>query len=316
MRAVEITSYGGPGVLRVVEIPKPDVRDGEVLVRVAAAGVSHADVMQRQGSYPPPPGAPEILGLECAGTLDGKPVCALLAGGGYAEYVAVPREQVLPIPERWTAIEAATLPENMFTVYDNLFNRARFVRGESILVHGGTSGIGSTAIMLARAFGASFIAATAGSPEKCDAVLRFGAHLAIDYKKEDFVQRVLDATENRGVDIVIDIVGGDYIARDLQALALDGRIVVLASPAGSNVQIDLGVMARKRAFVMGSSLRARTPAQKGEIARALRQRVWPLLPSKDPIRPVVDSVFPFVRAGEAHERMEASAHIGKIVLVP
>lgn len=316
MRAVEITSYGGPGVLRVAEVPKPDLRDGEVLVKVAASGVSHADVMQRQGTYPPPPGASGILGLECAGTVDGEPVCALLAGGGYAEYVAVPREQVLPVPERWTAIEAATLPENMFTVYDNLFNRAQFARGERILVHGGTSGIGSTAIMLARAFGASFVAATAGSPDKCDALVRFGADLAIDYKKEDFVQRVLDATQNRGVDVVIDIVGGDYIARDLQALAPDGRIVTLASPNGSSVQIDLGAMTRKRAYLLGSSLRTRTPAQKGEIARALRLRVWPLLPAKDTIRPVVDSVFPFVRAGEAHERMEASAHIGKIVLVP
>ncbi len=318
MRAVEISTPGGPEVLRVVERPKPEPKAGEVLIEVRAAGVSHADVMQRKGSYPPPPGVTDIPGLECAGVLavTGEPVCALLAGGGYQEYVAVPREQVLPVPDGWSFVEAATLPENVFTVYDNLVTRAHFARGESILIHGGTSGIGSTAIMLAKAFGASFIAGTAGSDQKCAAMLSFGADVAMNYKEQDFVEQIMHATSGRGVDVIIDIVGGDYIERGLKALAFDGRIVVISAPRGTHVHVDLAFMMKKRTSISSSSLRARTPEQKGAIAKELLQHVWPLLPAKDPIRPLVDSVFSFDEARLAHERLEASAHIGKIVLVP
>lgn len=294
----------------------PVPKTGEVLVAIRAAGVSHADVMQRAGNYPPPAGASDILGLECAGVLEetGERVCALMSGGGYAEYAAVPREQVLPVPEGWSFIEAATLPENMFTVYDNLFTRGRFTSGESILVHGGTSGIGSTAIMLGKAFGASFIAATAGSQQKCRACIDLGADLAIDYTSTDFVAAVRSATKERGVDVIVDIVGGDYLGRDLDALAPDGRIVCLATPRGREASIDLGKLLTRRAGIAGSSLRARTPQQKGAIRELLRQNVWPLLPAKDPIRPVVDSVYTLEEAAAAHERLERSVHIGKIVL--
>ncbi|HET7814560.1 MAG TPA: NAD(P)H-quinone oxidoreductase [Candidatus Baltobacteraceae bacterium] len=316
MRAVEISKYGPPDVLRVVDRPQPVVREGEVLIRVAAAGVSHADVMQRQGSYPPPKGASDIPGLECAGTLadTGDPVCALLTGGGYAEYVAVPWVQVLPVPQGWTMVEAACLPENMFTVYDNLITRARFQRGESLLVHGGTSGIGSTAIMMAKAFGASMVIATAGSAEKCAAAKSFGADAAINYNEEDFVARVNDLTNGRGVDAIVDIVGGQYIARDLQCIAPDGRIVSLATGGGNEPTIDLRLVLQRRAAIMGSSLRARPPELKAPIAQALLKNVWPLLPAKTTIKPLVDSTFPLEKAAEAHKRMEASSHIGKIVL--
>jgi NADPH2:quinone reductase len=317
MRAVEISEPGGPQVLRIVERPVPQPREGEVLVRVKAAGVSRADTLQRQGKYPPPAGASDIPGLEVAGVIEetGEPVCALLTGGGYAEYVAVPREQILPIPETWSFVEAATLPENTFTVYDNLFTRARFTQGQSVLVHGGSSGIGSTAIMLAKAFGASFIAASAGSDEKCMFCRSIGAELAINYRTTDFAAATLRATGGRGVDIVLDIVGGDYIPRDLQTLAPDGRVVCIATPRGSQIEIDLSVMMRKRATVLASSLRGRSVQEKGEIAQRLLRGVWPKLPAKDPIRPVVDSRFPLENAAGAHRRMEASEHAGKIVLV-
>ncbi len=316
MRAVEISSPGGPDALCVVERPMPVPGPGEVLVRIAAAGVSHADLMQREGKYPPPPGASDIPGLEAAGTLEetGESVCVLLTGGGYAEFAAVPREQVLPVPQNWSLVEAATLPENVFTVYDNLVTRARLRKGERVLVHGGTSGIGSTAIMLAKAFGASFIAATAGSDEKCKACLDLGADRAIDYKSEDFVLAVKDATGGRGVDVIIDIVGGDYIARDLQSLAQDGRIVCLATPAGAQVTINFGKMLERRATIMGSSLRARSPQQKDLIAGELLKHVWPLLPARTPIRPLIDSTFTLEEAAAAHRRLESSMHIGKIVL--
>jgi putative PIG3 family NAD(P)H quinone oxidoreductase len=317
MRAVEISQPGEPEVLRVVERPKPVARDGEVLIAVRAAGVSRADAMQRRGLYPPPPGAPDIPGLEVSGVVEGtgERVCALLTGGGYAEYAAVPRDHVLPIPENWNFVEAATLPENMFTVYDNVFTRARLREGERILVHGGSSGIGTTAIMLAKAFGASFIAATAGTPEKCDACRRLGADLAVDYKTHDFVSEVKSATGGRGVDVILDIVGGDYIARDLDALAPDGRVVCIATPRGRSTEINLGVLMQRRAALMGSALRGRSVQQKAEIAMRLRRDVWPLLPARDPIRPVVDSTFPLPDAAAAHRRLEESAHVGKIVLV-
>ncbi len=317
MRVVEITTPGGPEVLRVVERPKPAAQPGEVLIAVEAAGVSHADVMQRGGTYPPPPGASEVPGLEVAGIDEatGERVCALVTGGGYGEYVAVPREQVLPIPEGWTFVEAAGLPENMFTVYDNLFTRAHLQRGERVLVHGGSSGIGTTAIMLAKAFGAAFIATTAGSDAKCAACREFGADLAVNYKTSDFVTEVRNATAGAGVDVVFDIVGGDYIARDFDALAADGRIVCIAAPLGRSVDLDLGRLMQKRAAIMGSSLRARTPAQKGMIAAELLKYVWPKLPERSVIRPAIDSTFPLEDAAAAHRRLEESAHVGKIVLV-
>lgn len=316
MRAVEICKAGGPEVLRVVERPKPVASAGEVIVAVNAAGVCRADTLQRQGKYPPPAGASDIPGLEVAGVLEetGERVCALLAGGGYAEYVSVARELVLPVPANWSFVEAASLPENLFTVYDNLFTRARLRAGESVLIHGGTSGIGTTAIMLARAFEASFIAATAGTPEKCAACRELGADAAIDYKTEDFVTRVREATAQRGVDAVLDIVGGDYIARDLEALATDGRIVCISTPRGTRAELDLGLLMRKRAAVMASNLRARSVAEKAAIAAALLRDVWPKLPARSAIRPVIDSTFPLEQAADAHRRLESSAHVGKIVL--
>jgi putative PIG3 family NAD(P)H quinone oxidoreductase len=326
MRAVVFDAPGGADVLHVGEIavPHPGARD--VLVAVEAAGVSRADVMQRSGHYPPPRGASPILGLEIAGTVaavgrlvtrwkPGDAVCALTNGGGYAEYVAVPAGQVLPIPDRWSAIEAATLPENAFTVYDNLLTRARLRRGEVVLVHGGTSGIGSTAIMFARALGATPVA-TVGTSEKQAAALRFGAADAIDYRTADFVEAVRAFTHGRGADVVLDIVGGPYIARDLEALALDGRVVCLSTAQGSRVDLDLRALFAKRAAIMASSLRPRTAAQKAGIARRLERQIWPLLPKRDPIVPLVDSVYSFDAAADAHARMESSAHAGKIVLVP
>jgi NADPH:quinone reductase len=326
MRYVTLDAPGGPQMLRVAETEAPRPGADQVLVAVAAAGVSRADVMQRQGNYPPPPGASPILGLEVAGTIAargdrvarwaiGDSVCALVNGGGYAEYVAVSHGQVLPLPRRWTMTEAASLPENAFTVYDNLFTRGRLRAGETVLVHGGTSGIGSTAIMFCKALGATAIA-TAGSPAKCAACVSLGAAYAIDYRSTDFVAEIARITEGRGVDVVLDIVGGDYIAKDLACLAPDGRVVCLAMPRGRIVELDLGPLFAKRAAIMASSLRPRSAEQKAAIRDALEKRIWPLLPERGPIVPVIDSVYPFERAGDAHARMEASAHIGKIVLVP
>ncbi len=326
MRYVAFDAPGGPEVLRVAEtdVPPPGAR--EVLIAVKAAGVSHADVMQRQGNYPPPPGASPILGLEVAGEIAavggrvsrwkvGDRVCALTNGGGYAEYVAVPAGQVLPIPEGWSAIEAATLPENAFTVYDNLISRARLRARQTVLVHGGTSGIGSTAIMFAAALGATSFA-TAGSPEKCAACIRLGALHAIDYRTTDFVAEVKRLTKNRGVDVVLDIVGGEYVARNLECLALDGRVVCIAMLDGSRVQLDLRRLFAKRGAILASSLRPRSSLEKSAIARALERRIWPLLPKRDKIVPVVDAIYSFERAADAHARMESSAHIGKLVLTP
>ncbi|MBV8149507.1 MAG: NAD(P)H-quinone oxidoreductase, partial [Candidatus Eremiobacteraeota bacterium] len=245
----------------------------------------------------------------------GDRVCALCNGGGYAEFTAVPAGQVLPMPERWSAIEAATLPENAFTVYDNIVTRAHLVAGETILVHGGTSGIGSLAIMLARALGARAFA-TAGSDEKCKACLRMGAEAAINYHTTDFVPDVDRLTHGRGVDVVLDIVGGDYIGRDLRAIALDGRIVSIATARGRAAEIDLGRLIVRRATILGSSLRPRSAPEKAAIARALAEHIWPLLPKRDPIAPVVDSIYPFERVVEAHTRLESGEHVGKIVLTP
>jgi NADPH:quinone reductase len=326
VRYVTFDSPGAASMLRVAEMKRPHAGACEVQVAVEAAGVSHADVMQREGKYPPPQGASPILGLEVAGTISevgegvtrwktGDRVCALTNGGGYAEYVVAPAGQVLPIPRGWSAVEAAGLPENAFTVYDNLFTRARLRSGETVLVHGGTSGIGTTAIMFARAFGATVIA-TAGTPEKCAACLRLGAAHAIDYHSADFVSEVQRITNGGGVNVVLDIVGGDYIARDLECLGLDGRIACIATQRGTKVELDLRRLFAKRGAIMASSLRPRTAEQKAAIARKLEENIWPLLPARDTIVPVIDAVYPFDRAAGAHARMESSAHIGKIVLTP
>jgi putative PIG3 family NAD(P)H quinone oxidoreductase len=316
MRVVEICGAGGPEMLRIAERPIPKPSPGEVLIAVKAAGVTRADSMQRQGKYPPPPGAPDIPGLEVAGIEQqtGNPVCALLNGGGYAEYAVAPSAHVLPIPKNWNFIEAATLPENMFTVYDNLFTRAAFRAAQSLLIHGGSSGVGTTAIMLAREFGASFIAVTAGSDAKCAACRALGADLAINYKDMDFVAEIQAATRDRGVDVILDMVGGDYIPRDIQALAADGRIVCIATPRGSSTQVDIRALLQRRAAIMASALRPRSIEEKGAIGERLLQEVWPRLPARQNIRPVVDSVFALEDAAEAHRRLDASAHIGKIVL--
>ena len=316
MRAIEISRPGDPDVLRIAERPKPVPKAGEVLIAVKAAGVTRADTHQRRGAYPPPPGAPDILGMEVAGIVEetGERVCALISGGGYAEYAAAPRENTLPIPANWNFIEAASLPENMFTAWDNIFTRARFGKGQSILIHGGSSGVGTTAIMLAKAFGASFIAVTAGSDVKCKACLELGADFAIDYKTQDFVAEIPGATNARGVDVILDMVGGDYIARNLRALAPDGRIACIATTAGRNVEFDLLTLMQRRGAIMASALRPRSVAEKAAIAHELLERVWPLLPARNPIKPVIDSVFKLEDAAQAHRRMESSQHIGKIVL--
>jgi putative PIG3 family NAD(P)H quinone oxidoreductase len=325
MLAIEISSFGPPDVLKPVNRPQPVPKDNEVLIRVEAAGVARADVMQRQGKYPPPACASDIPGLDVAGTIHsiganvqnwkiGDRVCAILTGGGYAEFCVAPYVQVLPIPEGWSAPEAATLPENIFTVYDNLITRAALQRGETALIHGGTSGIGSMALMLARAWGAIPIA-TAGTREKCEACLTFGAQHAINYHETDFVAEVKRITQARGVNVVLDIVGGSYIDKNLDTLALEGRLSIVATQGGRIGQLDLGKLMPKRGRIMGSTLRSRTPEEKGEIARRLLRDVWPMLPSKDVIRPIIDSTFPFTDARLAHERMESGKHIGKIVLV-
>ena len=325
MTAIEITSFGDPRVLKRVERGKPEPGPGELVIRVKAAGVARADVMQRQGKYPPPPGTPDSPGLDVAGSVDsigenvsrfkpGDRVCAILAGGGYAEFCAVPEPQVLPTPEGWNEIEAATLPENLFTVYDNLITRAGLKAGETALIHGGSSGIGSMALMLARAWGATSIA-TAGSQQKCDACLQFGAQHAINYRETDFVAEVKELTGGRGVNVVLDLVGGPYLARNIEALASEGRITMVATQGGRTAELDIGKVMMKRARLMGSTMRVRTPEQKGEVAARLKREVWPLLPAKKSIRPVIDSTFPLTEAWRAHERIESGEHIGKIVLV-
>lgn len=324
MRYIAFAQAGDPDVLYVAEGPAPTPARAEVLIKVEAAGVSRADTLQRRGLYPPPAGASPILGLEVAGTVAalgegtdgfavGDRVCALCNGGGYAEYVAVPHGQVLPIPENWSFADAATLPENAFTVYDNLFTRGRLRDGETVLVHGGTSGIGTTAIMFALARGARVLA-TAGSQKKCMACIDLGAEAAINYHEADFVEEVQRYTHGNGVDVVLDIVGGSYIDRDLRALATEGRIVCIATAESAIAQIDLRYLLQRRASILGSSLRPRTSEEKAAIARELRAILWPLLPARDPIAPIVDSLYPLADASAAHARLESSEHIGKIIL--
>ncbi len=321
---VEITAPGPPEVLRPARRPVVPPGSGEVLIRVAAAGVNRPDVLQRQGHYPPPPGASDVPGLEVAGEVAavgdrvtewrlGDAVCALVAGGGYAEYCVAPAPQCLPVPKGLTAIEAAAIPETFFTVWTNVFERGRLVAGETLLVHGGASGIGTTAIQMARALGAR-VFATAGSAEKCAACVALGAERAINYRDQDFVAVVKEATEGRGVDVVLDMVGGDYLPRNLDCLALEGRLVLIALPRGARAELNFTSVLQRRLTITGSSLRPRTVEQKGAIARALRERVWPLLESGQ-VRPVIHATFPLGEAAAAHRLMESGAHIGKIVLV-
>lgn len=323
MRVIEISQFGPPEVLTLAERPDPVAAAGEVLIAVAAAGVNRPDVLQRRGKYPPPPGASDLPGLEVAGLVAalgpgvtafavGDEVCALVAGGGYAERVSVPQEQCLPVPRGLSMVEAAAIPETYFTVWSNVFDRGRLARGEAILIHGGTSGIGTTAIQLARAFGATALA-TAGSDEKCQAARALGAAHAFNYKTTDWVAAARDATDGRGVDLVLDMVGGDYMARNLDLLATEGRLVQIAFLKSPTAELDFSVMMRKRAWITGSTLRPRTPAQKGVIAGQLRQHVWPLLESRV-VRPIIHQVFPLAQAADAHRLMEASTHVGKIVL--
>jgi NADPH:quinone reductase len=326
VKYVDFTQPGPPDVLAVADGAAPVPCPGEVVIAVEAAGVSRADALQRQGVYPPPKSASPVLGLEVSGVIaqigagahgfsPGDRVVALCNGGGYAQFVAVPATQVLPLPPAWSFIEGATLPENAFTVYDNLLVRARLRAGETVLIHGGTSGIGTTAIMFAIATGAIPVV-TAGSAEKCRAALAIGAQAAIDYSSTDFVEQIAAFTNGRGVDVILDIVGGGYIDRDLHAIATDGRIACLATAGGTEATIDLRYLLQRRATILGSSLRPRSDDEKAEIARGLRAHIWPLLAARDPIAPIVDSVYSFDQAAQAHRRLEAGEHVGKIVLVP
>jgi putative PIG3 family NAD(P)H quinone oxidoreductase len=324
MRAIEITRPGGPEVLVETDRPRPSPAAGEVLVKVAAAGVNRPDVMQRMGHYPPPPGVTDIPGLEIAGVVEqigpdvsewraGDRVCALVAGGGYAEYCVAPAPQCLPVLANVDFVHAAAIPETFFTVWTNVFERGRLKRGESLLVHGGSSGIGTTAIQLAHALG-SRVFATAGSAEKCAACERLGAERAINYREQDFVAAVKEATGGKGVDLVLDMVGGDYFSRNIDALAMDGRLVSIAVLNGVKASINILTMMQRRLTLTGSTLRTRSIAEKGAISTALRQRVWPLLESGD-VSPVIHATFPLRAAADAHRVMESGAHIGKLVLV-
>lgn len=324
MTAIEITKPGEPDVLKPATRPMPKPGQGEVLIQVAAAGVNRPDVMQRKGLYPPPAGASDIPGLELAGTIVGVgpgvtrfkvggTVTALVAGGGYAQYCVAPEPQCLPVPHGFSMEEAAALPETFFTVWHNLFERGALARGETVLIHGGSSGIGTCAIQLAREFGAIQIFATAGSAEKCTACERLGATRAINYKSEDFAAVVKAATGKRGVDVVLDMVAGDYVQRNLDVLTLDGRLVMIAFLHGPKAEVDFGGVLRKRLTITGSGLRPRPVAEKGAIADGLRSHVWPLLDAGK-VKPVIDKVFALADAAAAHRLMESSTHIGKIVL--
>jgi putative PIG3 family NAD(P)H quinone oxidoreductase len=321
MRAIEIATAGGPDVLRLVDRRVPRPAAGEVLIRVAAAGVNRPDILQRLGHYPPPAGASDVPGLEIAGTVVvddqgdvGRRVCALVAGGGYAEFCTAPRQQCLPVPAGMDDQTAAALPETFFTVWTNLFERGALKRGETVLIHGGSSGIGTTAIQLARAFGATVLA-TAGSDEKCAACARLGAARAINYRTEDFVQAVRDFTSGAGLDVVLDIVGGEYLAKNIECLRMNGRMVQIGLLGGARAALNLTPIMQKRLTITGSTLRARTPDEKGAIGRALQQAVWPLL-ERGEVRPIVDKVFSLARAADAHRALEAGEVIGKVVLVP
>ena len=325
MRAIEIVGGGPPESLAPTRRPMPRMAAGELLIKVAAAGVNRADVMQREGRYPPPPGVSDLPGLEVSGTVAavaagvsgwsaGDAVCALLAGGGYAEYCAAPAPQCLPAPAGVDLVAAAALPEACFTVWTNVFDRGRLRAGETLLVHGGSSGIGTTAIPLARLRGARVLA-TAGSDAKCAACTRLGAALAVNYRTRDFVAEVGEATDGRGVDLILDIVGGPYLRRNLDSLAPEGRIVLIGLMGGAQAEIDLASLMSRRALLTGSTLRSRSVAQKGAIAAAVREHVWPHV-AAGRLQPVVHATFRLDEAAEAHRVMESSAHIGKLLLVP
>lgn len=323
MLVIEIAHPGGPEVLVCSERPRPDCGPGEVLIQVEAAGVNRPDLLQRRGRYAPPPGASDVPGLEVAGRIAGgdltgtgwqigDAVCALVAGGAYAEYCVVPVGQCLPVPAGLSFIEAASLPETYFTVWSNVFDRGQLGRGETLLVQGGASGIGVAAIQIASAWGARVLT-TAGSPEKCAACLELGAKRAINYRCEDFGQVVREFTEGRGVDVILDMVAGDYVGRELECLAEDGRLVIIAVQGGTDARIDAGLVLRRRLTVTGSTLRSRSVEFKSAIASRLKQEVWPLIESGR-IRPVIHSVFPLAQAAQAHAALEAGAHVGKIML--
>ena len=323
MTAIEIDGFGGPEVLKPTTRPVPLPSTGEVLIEVAAAGVNRPDIHQREGNYAPPPGASDIPGLEIAGKVVavglgvhhykvGQEVCALVAGGGYAAYCAAPEPQVLPVPKGLSLIEAAAVPETFFTVWTNLFERGALKAGETMLVHGGSSGIGTTAIQLAKAFGAR-IFTTAGSREKCQACEKLGADVAIEYKREDFAAVVKEKTAGRGVDVILDMIGGDYFQRNINSLAIDGRLVSIAYTRGARVEVNFMPVMRNRLTITGSTLRPRTVEQKGAIAAALLTKVWPLI-EKGAVKPLIERTFPLAEAAAAHRLLESSSHIGKIVL--
>jgi NADPH2:quinone reductase len=330
MKAIEITSYGAPEVLRVADRPDPVAGVGELLIRVAASGVNRPDVLQRMGHYPVPPGASDLPGLEVAGEIVsgdaaalaeagfkiGDHVCALIAGGGYAELCVAPVAQCLPVPKGWSDVDAASLPETFFTVWSNVFERGRLQKGETLLIQGGSSGIGVTAIQIAKALGATVIV-TAGSDDKCEACKKLGADHAINYRTSDFVEEAKKLTGGKGVDVILDMVAGEYVAREIECLAEDGRLVIIAVQGGVKAQINAGLVLRRRLTITGSTLRPRPVAFKGAIARALREKVWPLLES-GAIKPVIHSTFAAAGepggAAQAHTLMESNQHIGKIVL--
>lgn len=325
MKAIQVQRDGSDVRLVLGEIEKPKPRAGEVLIKVAAAGVNHADLIQARGGYPPPPGAPETLGLEVSGTIEdlgtgvsqwnvGDGVCALLGGGGYAEYAAVSELCLLPIPKGVSPIDAAALPEVHFTVWTNLMDAARLRACESVLIHGGSSGIGTAAIQLCAARGHK-VFTTAGSKEKCEACAKLGATRAINYREEDFVEIVKSGTDGKGVDVILDMVGGDYIEKNFRAAAIWGRIVNIAFQKGMVAEVNFASMLMKRLSFMATTLRARSNEEKGAIRDAVRREVWPLIEAGK-IRPVVDHVFPLAEAGAAHARIAESAHIGKLLLKP
>ena len=326
MRAVEITSFGAPDVLRLGSRPAPTPGMGEMLIRVNASGVNRPDVLQRTGHYPVPAGASDIPGLEVAGVIIegdvaamaaagfgvGDRVCALVAGGGYAELCVAPVDQCLPIPQRLSDVEAASLPETFFTVWSNVFERAHLLSGETLLIQGGSSGIGVAAIQIAKALGATVII-TAGSDEKCAACLALGADYAINYKTTDFVEEIKNLTSGKGVNVILDMIAGSYVAREIECLADDGRLVIIAVQGGIKAEINAGLVLRKRLTITGSTLRPRSLEFKASLARALKEKVWPLI-ATGAVKPVIHSTFPAADASKAHALMESNQHIGKIVL--
>ena len=314
MRAVEITRPGGPDVLQPADRPQPEPGADEVLVKVAAAGVNRPDILQRMGNYPVPPGASDIPGLEIAGEVvgTGEKICALVAGGGYAEYCVVPKAQALPVPKGLTMVQAASLPETFFTVWSNVYDRGRLAPGETLLVQGGTSGIGVTAIQTAKATG-NRVFATAGSDEKCAACVRLGAEKAFNYKTQDWSAEVLAATGGKGVNVILDMVGGDYVPKELKCLADDGRLVFIAYLRGPKTELSIDAVLRRRLTITGSTLRPRTVEFKGYLAKNLREKIWPLIEAGK-IEAQIFKTFPLEQAADAHRLMESSQHIGKIVL--